>query len=92
MVKTEGPYNSVIPLLGIHPKKALIPKDTCTPHVQRVLSWLLKITSASFAFITGLVESLSQSWVQFLSDKNCIAGFLLRVHFVLCWQRTNGAM
>ena len=30
-LKTELPYDSAIPLLGIYPEKTLIQKDTCTP-------------------------------------------------------------
>ena len=30
-LKTELPYDPAIPLLGIHPEKTIIPKDTCTP-------------------------------------------------------------
>ena len=30
-LKIELPYDPAIPLLGIHPKKTIIQKDTCTP-------------------------------------------------------------
>ena len=30
-LKTELPYDPVIPLLGIYPEKTIILKDTCTP-------------------------------------------------------------
>ena len=30
-IKIELPYDPVIPLLGIHPEKTLIQKDTCIP-------------------------------------------------------------
>ena len=36
-LKIELPYDPTIPLLGIHPEKTLIPKDTCTPKVIAAL-------------------------------------------------------
>ena len=30
-LKIELPYEPAIPLLGIHPEKTIIQKDTCTP-------------------------------------------------------------
>ena len=30
-LEIELPYDPAIPLLGIHPKKNMIQKDTCTP-------------------------------------------------------------
>ena len=30
-LKTESPYDTAIPLLGIYPDKTIIQKDTCTP-------------------------------------------------------------
>ena len=30
-LKIELPYDPAIPLLGIHPEKTIIQKDTCTP-------------------------------------------------------------
>ena len=29
--KIELPYDPAVPLLGIHPEKTIIQKDTCTP-------------------------------------------------------------
>ena len=36
-LKTELPYNPVIPLLGIYPGKTVIQKDKCTPMLIAVL-------------------------------------------------------
>ena len=43
--KTEIPYDPVIPLLGIYPKKTktLIRKDTCTPMFNAALSTIAKL-------------------------------------------------
>ena len=31
------PYDPAIPLLGIYPEKAIIPKDTCAPAIPAAL-------------------------------------------------------
>ena len=36
-LKIELPYDPAIPLLGIHPEKTKIQKDTCTPISTAVL-------------------------------------------------------
>ena len=36
-LKIELPHDQAIPLLGIHPKKNIIQKDTCTPVFIAVL-------------------------------------------------------
>ena len=36
-LKIELPYDPAIPLLGIHPEKSIIQKDTCTPMFIAVL-------------------------------------------------------
>ena len=36
-LKTEIPYDSAIPLLGIYPQKTIIQKDTCTPMFTAAL-------------------------------------------------------
>ena len=36
-LKIELPYDPAIPLLGIHPEKTIIQKDTCTPMFNAAL-------------------------------------------------------
>ena len=36
------PYDPAIPLLGIHPKKNMIQKDTCTPVFTAALFTIVK--------------------------------------------------
>ena len=40
--KTELPYESAIPLLGIYPDKTVIQKDTCTPMFIAALFTIAK--------------------------------------------------
>ena len=42
-LKVELPYGSTIPLLGIHPDKTIIQKDTCTPMFIAALFTIAKI-------------------------------------------------
>ena len=41
-LKTELPYDSAIPLLGIYPDKTIIQKDTCTPMFIAALFTIAK--------------------------------------------------
>ena len=41
-LKIELPYDPAIPLLGIHPDKTIIQKDTCTPMVIAALFTIAK--------------------------------------------------
>ena len=42
-LKTELPYDSAIPLLGIYPEKTLIRKDTCIPMFMAALFTIAKM-------------------------------------------------
>ena len=39
-LKIELPYDPAIPLLGMHPEKTIIRKDTCTLGTSLVVQWL----------------------------------------------------
>ena len=41
-LKLELPYDPAIPLLGIHPDKTIIQKDTCTPMFTAALLTIAK--------------------------------------------------
>ena len=41
-LKTELPYDTAIPLLGIYPDKTIIQKDTCTPLFVAALFTIAK--------------------------------------------------
>ena len=41
-IKTELPYDSVIPFLGIYPEKDMIQKDTCIPVFTAALFTIAK--------------------------------------------------
>ena len=41
-LKIELSYDAAIPLLGIHPEKTLIQKDTCTPVFTAALFTIAK--------------------------------------------------
>ena len=42
-LKIELPYDPAIPLLGTHPEKTMIQKDTCTPMFTAALFTIAKI-------------------------------------------------
>ena len=46
-LKIEPPYDTAIPLLGTHPEKNMIRKDTCTPVFNAALFTTAKTRKAT---------------------------------------------
>ena len=89
-LKIELPYDPAIPLLGIHPDKTLIQRDTCTPMFIAALFILAKTWKQPKCPSTE--EWIKKIWYMYTMEYYSDIKKKERIPFAATWMDLEGIL